>query len=259
MEPPEIRKQYDEWAKLERENHANAFPNYKFQPQTNKASARKRKERDDDSDEESDLESDYAYNPRGSGRALKSKKSKTTYRESSYTPSGTSLDDYDASNLYPHSSHQMVNPGRPLPQHLNQLGGNQYYHSTSYPSERFAGHGFVEDVLMQPTDPPSGYHQQGAPVIGIPGAYHHELQNDNGELSMGMMSASNQIDPILATFDQGHYRLSLSNGPPTNAREMPQSAGFPIGQYSPVLNDFEDELGGAEMGSDEWWDQNKDR
>ncbi|KAM0796277.1 high mobility group box domain-containing protein, partial [Usnea florida] len=33
MEPPEIRKQYDAWAKVERENHAKAFPDYKFQPQ----------------------------------------------------------------------------------------------------------------------------------------------------------------------------------------------------------------------------------
>jgi len=260
MEPPEIRKKYDAWAKLERENHAKAFPEYKFQPQTNKASARKRKGRAEDSEEdESDLESDYAYNSRASSRPLKSKKAKSTYRESSYTPSGTSLDEYDAPNIYHQSSHQMVNPGKPLPAGLNQLGGAQYYQTTN---QRYSGHGYVEDVFVHPTDVPAGYHQPGAPVIGIPGAYHHELQGDNGELPMGAVSMPTQIDPMLASYDQSQHSLSHAGGQATEAQEVssaPHSAGFPLGHYSLELNDFEDGLGGADMGSDEWWDQNKDR
>jgi len=261
MEPPEIRKQYDDWAKLERENHAKAFPEYKFQPQTNKSSARKRKGRGEDSEEEeSDLESDYAYNPRASSRPLKSKKAKGTYRESSCTPSGTSLDEYDTPNMFPQSSHQMMNLGKPLPAGLNQLGGAQYYQTTSHPSQRYAGHGYLEDVFMQPTDVPAGYHQPGAPVIGIPGAHHHELQGDNGGLPMNGMPT--QLDPVLATYDQSQYRLPLGNGHPDQAQEVfsaSQPTGFQVPHYSPVLNDFEDEFGGADMGSDEWWDQNKNR
>lgn len=262
MEPTEIRSQYDAWAKLERENHAKAFPEYKFQPQTNKASARKRKGRGDHSeDEESDLDSDYAYNPRASGRPLKSKRTKTTYRESSYDPSGTSLDDYDVPNTYHQSSHQMVNPGKPLPAALNQLGGTQYFQTTSNLSGRYAGNGYVEDMFMQPTDVSTGYHQHSAPVIGIPGAYHHELQGDSGGLSMTGLPMPDQLDPMLATYDQGHHSLAIGNGHSTPGQEMsaPQSAGFQVGPYSPALNDFEDELGGAAMGSTEWWEQNQDR
>ncbi len=260
MEPPEIRKQYDAWAKLERENHAKAFPDYKFQPQTNKSAARKRKGRGEDSEEEeSDLESDYAYNPRASSRPLKSKKARSSYRESSYTPSGTSLDEYDAPIMYNPSSHQMVNPGKPLPTGLNQLGGAQYYQTAG---QRYAGHGYVEDVFVQPPDLPAGYHQPGAPVIGIPGAYHHELQGDNGGLPMSAVSIPSQLDPMLANYDQDQHKVSLDDGHPVKAEEVssaPHSAGFPLEHYSLGLNDFEDELGGADMGSDEWWDQNKDR
>ncbi|KAF1817369.1 hypothetical protein P152DRAFT_387830, partial [Eremomyces bilateralis CBS 781.70] len=32
LEPPEIREQYNEWARIERVNHQNAHPNYKFSP-----------------------------------------------------------------------------------------------------------------------------------------------------------------------------------------------------------------------------------
>ena len=257
MEPPEIRKQYDSWAKIERENHAKAFPEYKFQPQTNKASARKRKGRGEDSDEEeSDLDSDHAYEPKG-GRALKSKKARSNYRDSSNTPSGTSLDEYDPYSqdgvgMFHPSSYQMTNPGKPLPIGLNQLAGGQYYQATSHPNQRFANYGYVEDVTLQATDVPTGYHQPAPPVIGIPGAFHHELQGGDDEQMLG------QLDPMLASYDQGNGRFSISNGH-AGQNDGPQTGSYPVGAYSPVLNDFESEHGDADFGSDEWWKQNKDR
>ncbi len=257
IEPAEIRKQYDAWAKLERENHAKAFPEYKFQPQTNKASSRKRKERDG-SEEDSDL-SEYAYDPKGVGRAIRSKKSRSTYRDSSNTPS--TLDEYDPygqnPNMYHPSSYQMNNPGKPLPAALNQLAGDQYYQTTSHPNQRMAQYGHVEDVIIRPTDVPAGYHHNPAPpVIGIPGAYHHELQG--GDDGQSMLS---HLDPMLAIYDQTHPRLSFSTGHISQQVDTtPQSGSYPVGFHSPLLNDFESENGDEPpMGSDEWWEQNKDR
>lgn len=262
MEPPEIRKQFDEWAKIERENHAKAFPDYKFQPQTNKAAARKRKkDMEDSEEEESDLESDYNYNPRASGRPLKSKKYKNTYRENSYAPSGASLEEYDpggmdASHMYHPSAYQTSNPGKQMPAALNQLSGGQYYQTTSYPSSKLANHGYIEDVIIQPSgDAPIGFRQPGAPVIGIPGAYHHELQGDDDGQSM-----LNQLDPMLASYDQGHALPSLTSGQTHHAQEVTPtlpSGGFQIGPFSPVLNDFASDHGEQEF--DEWWNKNTDR
>ncbi|KAL6718011.1 hypothetical protein ACLMJK_004096 [Lecanora helva] len=262
MEPPEIREQYDNWAKRERDAHAAAFPEYKFQPQQNKVPGRKRKGRDDDSeDEESDLDSDYAYNPRTSARPVKSKKGKNAYRESSNTPSGASLDDFDAFGMdppgfYQPSSYRMLNPGKPLP--LNQLRSSQYYQTTSHPSQSFAGATYADDLFSKPDDASLAYHQPGAPVIGIPGAYHHELQGDDDGQSM-----LNQVDPMLANYDNGHPSLSLGNGHAMQGQDVPPvlpSAGFQPGQFSPRLNDFESEHGDLnDFGSEGWWKINKDR
>ena len=258
MEPVEIRKQYDEWAKLERENHAKAFPEYKFQPQTNKISGRKRKGLDEDSEEDSEL-SDYEYDPKEASRGVRSKKSRTTYRDNSHTPS--TLDGYNAyaqdPSIYHPSSYQMHNPGKPLPATLNQLGGGQYYQTTSHPNRRMAHYGQIEDVIIRPSDAPISYQSSPAPpVIGIPGAYHHELQGGDDAHSI-----FNQLDPILASYDQSHTRFSLSAGNnDTHVDSTPQSGNYPVGFESPLLNDFESENGDEPaMGSDEWWEKNANR
>lgn len=269
MEPPEIRKQYDAWAKVERENHAKAFPDYKFQPQTGKATNRKRKGRAEDSEEEpSDIESEYAYVASAGGRSLKPKKPKGPYRETSYTPSGTSLEEYDLTGLgaperFHPSSYQMNNPGKPLPAALNQVAlHNQYYQTTSHMNQRLSDYGYVEDVIVQPTDAPAGYHQPAPPVIGIPGAYHHELQGEDGG---SQMLSNPQLDPMLVSYDQSHTRhpSTFGNDQVTQMLEgiTAYTGPYQAPQFSPVLNDFESEDGHAEpdFGSEEWWKQNKDR
>lgn len=256
MEPTDIRKQYDTWAKLERENHAKAFPEYKFQPQTNKAASRKRKGREEDSEDESGL-SDYDYGSKGGGRAIRSKKSRSTYRDSSNTPS--TLDDYNPyaqdPNMYHHSSYQTNNPGKPLPAALDQLGGAQYYQTTSHPNQRMAQYGHIEDVFVRPTDAPTGYHYNEAPpVIGFPGAYHHELQGGDDGQSLS------HLDPMLASYDQTNPRLSLSAGHTSQQIDStPQSGSYQVGFQSPLLNDFESEDGDEPpMGSDAWWAKHAD-
>ncbi|KAK4692617.1 hypothetical protein P7C71_g4623, partial [Lecanoromycetidae sp. Uapishka_2] len=257
MEPKEIREQYDAWAKLERENHAKAFPDYKFQPQTNKAASRKRKGRDEDSEEESDL-SDYEYGFKGTGRSIRSKKSRSTYRDSSNTPS--TLDDYDPYaqelNMYHPSSYQTSNPGKPMPAALNQLGGAQYYQTTSHPNQSLAQHGYIEDVFVRATEAPVSYHHNEAPpVIGFPGAYHHELQSgDDGQSSLS------HLDPMLASYDQTNPSLTLNTGHVSQQDDTkPQSGSYPDGFQSPLLNDFESEDGDEPpMGSEAWWAKHAD-
>ena len=274
MEPPEIRKQYDAWAKVERENHAKAFPDYKFQPQTGKAMNRKRKGKGGNSEDElSDNDSDYTYAPNGGGRSLKPQRSKRAYRETSYTPSGTSLDEFepngfDTTDLFHHSSsYQTHNPGKPVPPPLNQQAlHNQYYQTTSYPNQRMAHLGQVEDLFVHAIDAPSGYHQPAMPVIGIPGAFHHDLDLQGEESGQQMLSSNSQLDPMLASYDQSRLQYSSAGGN-ENANQLTGGlGGVQVGEYqtpaySPVLNDFESEHGDAEpeMGSDEWFAQQRER
>ena len=271
MEPPEIRKQFDAWAKIERDNHAKAFPNYKFQPQTGKAANRKRKGRAGESEDElSENDSDYTYAPNGASRSL-SKKSRRPYRETSFTPSGTSLDEYDpnsfdSADLFHHpSSYQRHNPGKPLPAALNQQAlQTQYYQTTSHPNQSMAHLGHVEDVFVNAVDGPQGYHQPPQTVIGMPGAFHHELEGEEG--GQGMLSSNSQLDPMLASYDQNNARYSGTSGNEHANQLMSGLGGLPAGEYqtpaySPVLNDFESEHGDAEpeMGSDEWFDRQREQ
>ena len=267
MEPQEIRDQYDDWARREREAHAAAFPEYKFQPQQNKGPGRKRKGRDDGDDSEeavdedaSDLDSDYAYNPRSTARPVKSKKGKNTYRESSNTPGGTSLDEYDnlglkPPGLYTNTSYRFVSPGKPLP--LGHLGNTQYYQTTSHPSQGYTGMDYSNDMLAKQENV-ADYHQPSAPVLGIPGAYHHELQSDD----IGQ-SILNHVDPMLANYDHSQPGFELSNGHTAQGQNVSPrlpSGGFQNGQFSPQLNDFGSDHGELnDFGSDGWWDMNKDR
>ena len=270
MEPPEIRKQFDAWAKIERDNHAKAFPDYKFQPQSGKVTNRKRKGKTGDSEDElSDVDSDYTYAPNGAGRSL-SKKSKRPYRETSYTPSGTSIDEYDlngfdSSDLFQHpSSYQRHNPGKALPAALNQQAlHNQYYQTTSHPNQSMdLGH--VEDLFVDPIQVPTGYRQPPHSVVGIPGAFHHGLEG--GESGQEMLSSNSQLDPMLASYDQNNARYPSGSGNEHANQLMSPLGGLPAGEYqtpafSPVLNDFESEHGDAEpeMGSDEWFARQRDQ
>lgn len=254
MEPPEIRKQFDKLAKTDRENHAKAFPEYKFQPQMNKAAARERKKgMEDFEEEESDFKSDYAYDPRASGRPLKSRKYKNAYLENSYVLSGTSLEEYDAggiegSHVYHPSSYQTSNPGKQIPAALNQLSGGQHYQTTNYPGSKLARHGYVEDVIIQPSDALIGFNLPGASIIDIPRVFHHEFQGDNN-------NQSTLIDPILANYDQDQAMPVLASGHTNHTQEVTptlHSGGFQLEQFSPILNDSKNNHIEQDVGSDDW-------
>ena len=252
IESPEVRKQYEDWAKIERDNHQAAFPEYKFQPQTQEAKARKRKERlDDDSFEDSELEDATYRSGRGatpaSSRSSRAKRMRRDYREPSYTPSLGSDGDWGSPEPYPAAIHnascyQRVNPGKPMPAALNGIGPSSgYYQATSHPNVRFSSIGHVEDVVYQQHGaPPSMYGTP--PPVGLPGGSHEELMGntnfDNGQL---MFTATN-LDPDLLAYDQS------GRGPADGGLN---SEGFQANEYLADENvDFGEDAG----HSGEKWD-----
>ena len=211
IEAPEVRKQYEDWAKTERENHQAAFPDYKFKPQTQEAKARKRKGKlDDDSLEESDPEDPTFHLGRGatpgSLRSTRMKKQRRNYRENSYTPSlgsddGWGTPNHFGSSLQNPSYYRSTNPEKPLPAALSRMGpSGGYYQTTSHPNDRYMNIGRVEDVLYQQNDAPGGIYGTAAP-IGMPGGSHEDLMGESSMDNGQLMFAGPTLDPDLLAFD----------------------------------------------------------
>lgn len=73
LEPQEVRDQFNEWAKIERANHAAAHPEYKFSP--SKSTNKRRKEDYSDYEEDaSDLDGDPDGECRASGRSVRQRR-----------------------------------------------------------------------------------------------------------------------------------------------------------------------------------------
>ena len=254
IETPEVRKQYEDWAKLERENHQAAFPDYKFQPQTQEAKARKRKEKmEDDSLEDSELEDATYRGSRGatpaSSRSSRVKRMRRDYREPSYTPSLGSDGEWGSPDPYPAafqsaSYYQRANPGKPMPTTINGIGpSGGYFQATSHPNPRFSSIGHVEDIMYQQHEAPLSMYGTPPPA-GLPGMSHEELMGetnlDNGQL----MFTHTSLDPDLLAYDQ--------SGPgPMIGHSGLTSEGFQASEYlaNETIN-----FGAEAVRADEKWD-----
>lgn len=116
MEPPEVREQFNEWAKIERANHAAAHPDYKFSP--SKATNKRRKDDDSDDDEPSELgDPDDEY--RG-GRNVRQRRQQT--REPVYLPTSHGFESTpyygQQTTGFDQAQYHFAQPGRPLPSNV---------------------------------------------------------------------------------------------------------------------------------------------
>lgn len=174
QEPEHIRKQFGDWAKLERTNHQKAHPGYKFSPAKPKSAAKRKHDSDD---EVSDLEpTDWE------ARHIKMARSNT----------GTPVPEHEGlhpahSNFYmspqqygqqpagPHpgvramlSSYASTNPTTLMPTPYGQIAMSstgQYLSSNTNRNEKWQ-QSHVEDVsYRQAYSPGVGYHQQLQPSL----------------------------------------------------------------------------------------------
>ena len=206
LEPPEIRDKYNEYARIERDNHAKAHPGYKFSPSKTQNSGRKRKGASEDIEEEepSDLDDpDYEWRPKP-GKRARSKRNKASSHDTGYPSSNTSLDDLGMRGLDPStgqnmSSYQFTNPGKPPPKQIdvNALY-NQYYQTNTYPSSMGSN---VEDVVIRKTETPNMQYGTAQPLVALPGIQHYALLDqqifDNSAAAMN----DPQVDPLLLAYD----------------------------------------------------------
>ncbi|KAK4508348.1 hypothetical protein PRZ48_002086 [Zasmidium cellare] len=117
MEPDEIRNQFDEWAKIERQHHQEAHPNYKFSP--SKSTNKRRKDEMSEDGEPSDLDNDPDGEYRGGSRNVRQRRHDRGV-EAAYLPSTVGFDSH------PYYGHQVPSydyayanaAARPLPSNV---------------------------------------------------------------------------------------------------------------------------------------------
>ncbi|KAF2856049.1 HMG box protein-like protein [Plenodomus tracheiphilus IPT5] len=228
LEPTEIRELYNEYAKIERINHQNAHPTYKFSPSKTAVPARKR--RSEWSDEEpSDLD-DAEWAP-GSGRS-RSRQARRIERSLSYPHNGLGMVEYMEPRFGPNrhgvntSTWEMTNEGRqmPTPMAHNDLY-NQYYQTAAYQQPMYMANEYTEDTRARRMDTPAASVSFASDnsLLGLPGGNAADLMqkyqsHGNTPFDEG------QLDPMLLAYTNGHVDIDPSAlqhgyrpGPPLEA------------------------------------------
>lgn len=212
LEPESVKEQFSEWARIERQNHQNAHPGYKFSPAKPGAakSTPKRKASREQVSEESDLE-DFEWQ---SAHPRSSKKQRSTPVQEQTVPYPTTRPAYQypsrESSIEPNyggynkSSYQASNPGKPIPPQYDQanLDPGQYYQQSIQSHPHIAG---VEDVIIRKTATP-GVHS----YLGLPGP-DFDMMNPYPQYDGGQ-GPGLRLDPSLMAQDHAAYSGDLYNG-----------------------------------------------
>ena len=166
LEPPDIRDRYNEYARIERDNHQKAHPGYKFSPSKAQNTGQKKKDLSEESEIEEGSENDEVdseWRP-----ATRRHENTRDRREASVKTAAKTLPTIEdrPRGLYHISSYQAANPGKPLPTAMNEhsLYG-QYLETSVVPNSDMPS---TEDVHIRRT-------HYGNPHVGLPGGTHSEL------------------------------------------------------------------------------------
>lgn len=213
LEPDEVKEQFTEWAKIERQNHQNAHPGYKFSPtKPGAVKNTKRKMSPDLMSEESDLD-DFEWQAGPSRRTKKQKhlsepqmNQPVEYptRRSAYAYSSRENSMEPNQGMYNRSSYQATNPGRPLPAQYNQsnLRAGEYYQTNTQQHPSMPG---VQDVIIRKSMTP------GMQYVGLPGGQESYDMMNTYPLYEGH-GPEHRLDPFLVQqhdqagmYDSGSY------------------------------------------------------
>lgn len=201
LEPDLVREQFNEWARIERVNHQNAHPGYKFSPSKagNNNKCSKRKVQEEIISEESDLD-DYDWErehvKRNKPSKHRSRASEDTTRSRTGSPYGILREvSEEPSYDYNMSSYHMTNPGKQVPVQYSRsnLNSSQYYQQTVHQHTLIPG---VEDIVIKKQATP------GMHYLGLPGG--QDLM-DPYHSQEGAPTPDYKIDPSLMDHDAAVY------------------------------------------------------
>ncbi|PQE06379.1 HMG box protein [Rutstroemia sp. NJR-2017a WRK4] len=219
LEPDEIREKYTELARVERINHQNAHPGYKFSPTKPGTSKNpnKRKMSEDLASDVSDL-SDFDWQ---GGRSRATKKSRTSAsrqmqqqpvvyptRRSAYQYSSRDHSMEPDYSGYNKSPYQVLNTGSPHPSQYSStdIQSGQYYQPNMRHNQNALG---IGDIMMQKTAA-SGVHSY---QVSIPGGPESDMMHSQQRYH-GSPPPDSRIDPSLMANDQGYQGSNFSESHP---------------------------------------------
>ena len=203
LEPQEVRDLYIEYAKIERDNHAKAHPNYKFSPSKPNTLAKKRTDSNEEEDESepSDLDDPEWLSGRYRKEKRQAHRTRLEPRGTSFAVKTESRRRKDVPSRQV-SSYQFNNPGKPLPLSLNtdEIYG-EYYNQTDVQQGTHGGVP-VEDILVRQARAPTMQYQHfPPPLVGLPGADHYDLldqhRTGNGEPLFDNNGVIAEIEPAM--------------------------------------------------------------
>lgn len=184
MEPEEVRNQFNEWAKIERANHAAAHPEYKFSP--SKTTKKRRGSFSDDGDDggASDLDGDPDGEYRGGGRNVRQRRRQEQHEVAAYLPSNVGFEShpYYSQQGYEIPQYSYASAARTLPSNVtyDSNSGMAYNHQTGtyidipvshqHPSYAYA---YMQQDMRIPT-PNSQHGAQSLGGYGLPGQISSE-------------------------------------------------------------------------------------
>ncbi|KAF7559578.1 hypothetical protein G7046_g4578 [Stylonectria norvegica] len=202
LESDEVHEMFTNWAKLERNNHQKAHPEYKFTP----SKPKKGKRLDDienDSAACSDAEDSDWASAHGMARGGARPRGARQVSRMSETPSinyerYASVDPMDVSHMQAqayHAAYAYPTPGRPHPQPLpyGQMEVTQYT-PLMYPHPNALG--IMQDVISRTPSPGIDYQMNQMQHLESSPAY---INNYYGAMESGMEPAFEQrVDPLLS-------------------------------------------------------------
>ncbi|KAI1294555.1 hypothetical protein F5Y03DRAFT_314317 [Xylaria venustula] len=252
MEPQDLRDQYDDWAKVERNNHKLAFPDYKFAPAKSKLKKpagggvdNRHGDRDSDEDNASNLDA-YEWGQYSSGPP-----SRNATRSARFMDHMDSESDYVLPPGYPASVYTSPSPGmqaaRLPPGYIAQAAMHQHHqpHPSSF---QYSNPGKQRPADYGSTLGPGQYYQQNTEFTqhmypqqygsgGAYGIHHHHATPafvENVFVNKTNSPASFHNSPVL-----DHHRPypELMGAPGSYARPIshPHSRPHPQAAIPPHL------------------------
>jgi hypothetical protein len=218
LEPMEVREFYNELAKIERVNHQNAHPNYKFSPSKPGGAANNKKRPRPDEDDESEP-SDLDDPDWGRENGMRNRPAKRLGRDAGY-PARANLGDaqghfHEVYNRTP--SWELLT--HPPPQQVSSMPYQRMpYPQQFYPSPTMQHHSLqmASTPQHQQADPFASFNDTSFPtnqsLIGMPGGNHAELL---GLQPTTAPSGFDQVDPLLMSFhDEAAAHVQLQHDDP---------------------------------------------
>ncbi|KAK3066006.1 hypothetical protein LTR53_017803, partial [Teratosphaeriaceae sp. CCFEE 6253] len=242
MEPQEVRRQFEEWARVERENHAKAHPDYKFSP-SKSTKRRKGDFSDDEGDDASEVDpsADPDGKYRGGGRVTRQRRAQAQQQQqlamveplnSTYGFDSHPYYGQPIPSGYEQSQYGYANPGRPLPSNVAYDSNglmfdprtNTYIQQPVYQQPQYYP---VQDMRGQRIPTPQQQQQQSTVGgYGLPGGQQMTAEelfmgSRSGTPSMQQYSAYGQ--PVYPQYATSHPRQSsFSTDPSAYSQPAPQ-------------------------------------